>query len=669
MRSSENILDVEGVFGSAGLLSRAFSGFEYRAEQVKMADAVRRALAGGRRLVVEAGTGVGKSFAYLVPAIEAVSRKTPKILVSTFTICLQEQLIDKDIPFLQVNLGVSFNAALAKGRGNYLCKRRLKSVIGRRRMLFDEWTDELDRIYEWSVRTNDGSLSDIPFLPTPIMWEAVNSERGNCAARQCEHFADCFYRKARRRLESADIIVANHSLMFSDLVLKEQGFGLLPEYENVIIDEAHNIEHVAEDHFGIDISSYRIRRLLNELYNPAKHKGFCSFKGAEAAIDIVLRANKASEKFFRQVRSWYEAHEKAFAGRCYKNFVDDVVSEQLKKLRVELSAIANKEKNVDDKFELIRYANRCSELISELDSFLLQKLDGHIYWVEQSGAGRKTIHLRSAALDVGPDIRRCLFDKFRSVVMTSATLSTERCPLRDSNGSNKASGFEFFAGRVGLEDFEALKLGSPFDYKEQVKMYIEKSMPDPNEEKFVPAAVEAVKKYLLETEGRAFLLFTSYEMLERMAAEIEKWLTENDIELLQQGSGVDRSNLLKYFKRGKRKVLFGTDSFWQGVDVPGEALSNVIIVRLPFAVPDRPLIAGRIEQIQQQGGNAFVEYQLPMAIIKFKQGFGRLIRNKTDRGIIVILDSRIINKSYGRQFLSAIPECTIEVAGRQINRR
>ncbi len=646
-------MDVEGVFGRAGLLSRAFSGFEHRTEQIKMADVVRQSLASGRRLVVEAGTGVGKSFAYLVPAIEAVSRGKIKILVSTFTICLQEQLVDKDIPFLRTNLGVGFNAALAKGRGNYLCKRRLKSVIDRRRMLFDEWADELDGIFEWSVRTNDGSLSDIPFLPTPTVWEAINSEHGNCAARRCEHFADCFYRKARRRLESADVIVANHSLMFSDLVLKEQGFGLLPEYGNVIIDEAHNIEHVAEDHFGIDISSYRVRRLLNELYNPAKHKGFCSYKGADKAIDIALAAHKANEKFFRQVRSWFETHEKEFGGRCYKNFVDDFISGRLKQLRIELTALANTEKSVDDKLELNRYAERCSRLITELDSFLLQKLNGHIYWVEQSGAGRKTIHLRSAALDVGPDVKRCLFDKFGSVVMTSATLS--------SDGSNEKSGFEFFAGRVGLEDFEALKLGSPFDYKGQVKMYIEKSMPDPNDGKFVPAAVEAVKKYLLETEGRAFLLFTSYEMLERMSAEIEKWLAENNIELLQQGGSVDRSNLLRYFKKGKRKVLFGTDSFWQGVDVPGEALSNVIIVRLPFAVPDRPLIAGRIEQIQQQGGNAFAEYQLPMAIIKFKQGFGRLIRNKTDRGIIVVLDSRIANKSYGQQFLSAIPECTVEV--------
>ncbi len=647
-------MDVEGVFGREGLLCRTFSGFEYRSEQVKMADAVRQALAAGRRLAVEAGTGVGKSFAYLVPAIETVSTKKNKILVSTYTICLQQQLIDKDIPFLRDNLSVGFNAAIAKGRGNYLCRRRLKSVIGRRRILFDEWSDELDRIYEFSVGTSDGSLSDMPFLPTPAVWDAVNSEHGNCAARQCEHFADCFYRKARRRLESADIIVANHSLMFSDLVLKEQGFSLLPEYENVIIDEAHNIEHVAEDHFGIDISSYRVRRLLNELYNPAKHKGFCSYKGSNKAIDIVLAAHKASEKFFRGVRRWYETHIKEFAGRCYKNFVDDFISGQLKQLRIELSALANIEKSVDDKFELIRYANRCSELISELDSFLLQKLGGHIYWVESSGAGRKTIHLRSAALDVAPDIKRCLFDKFHSTVLTSATLS--------SDGSNEASGFGFFAGRVGLEDFDALKLGSPFNYKEQVKMYIEKNMPDPNEEKFVPAAVEAVKKYLLQTQGRAFLLFTSYEMLGRMAAEIENWLAENNIELLQQASRVDRSSLLKYFKTGKRKILFGTDSFWQGVDVPGEALSNVIIVRLPFAVPDRPLIAGRIEQIQQQGGNAFTQYQLPMAIIKFKQGFGRLIRNKTDRGIIVILDSRIINKRYGQQFLSAIPECTIEIA-------
>ena len=261
--------------------------------------------------------------------------------------------------------------------------------------------------------------------------------------------------------------------------------------------------------------------------------------------------------------------------------------------------------------------------------------------------------MKSAPINVGPDVKRCLFDKYKSVILTSATLS---CGSKADK-----SGFGFFAGRIGLGDFDAIKLGSPFDYERQARIYIEKDLPDPNNDNFAQAAAEALKKYILQTQGRAFVLFTSYTMLEEIADKIAGWLDENDIKLLQQGSGVDRTMLLKYFRSGDRNVLFGTDSFWQGVDVPGEALSNVIIVRLPFAVPDKPLLAGRLQQIRENGGNPFYDYQLPSAIIKFKQGFGRLIRSKTDTGIVVILDSRIITKPYGSEFLAAIPKCRVEI--------
>jgi ATP-dependent DNA helicase DinG len=700
-------LDIQGIFAAGGLISRSLAGFESRPQQGQMALAVNQTLANGGHLVIEAGTGVGKSFAYLIPGIQAVRRKADKVLISTFTITLQEQLINKDIPFLTDCMPNTFTAALAKGRGNYLCKRRLKFALRKHAGLLDEFGWQLAKINDWANQTEDGSLADMTFVPKNAVWDAVKSEHGNCRGRKCPHFRHCFYWRARRRLENADIIVANHALMFSDLVLKEQGVSLLPDYKYIVIDEAHNIEHVAQEHFGIDISNHRIKFLLDGLYNPRTRKGLLAYRDAERAVEKVSAITKQAKVFFKRVRDWYEATKHETAGRCYINFVDDNVSGCLKDLRRELAELAKRTEDVDEKFEIIRFADRCEALTQDLDCFLTQKHNNHVYWVEADEDTKGTVRLKSAPLNVGGDVKRCLFDKYESVILTSATLSSG--PYTAANGKSPAPaspdarrgggpiangdtrqaisdkrfatgerGFDFFAGRVGLDDFSAVQLGSPFDYAKQVTIYIEKDLPNPNESAFIAAAAGTLKKYILQTKGRAFVLFTSYEMLETMAGEMTDWLKENDIELLQQGAGLDRTMLLKRFKSQmsflrkqesiasavKPAVLFGTDSFWQGVDVPGEALSNVIIARLPFEVPDKPLLAGRLEQIREQGGNPFYDYQLPFAIIKFKQGFGRLIRSKTDTGIVVILDSRIVNKPYGSRFLAAIPKCTTKIVAR-----
>ena len=646
--------NLEKFFDPAGVLAKAWPGYEDRPQQRQMAKAVQDALKGHFHLAVEAGTGVGKSFAYLVPVIEAAKQQKCRVLVSTYTITLQEQLINKDIPFLARLLEGCFVACLAKGRNNFVCLRRLEFAVRRQQGLFDSDTAQLIRLSNWAKQSEDGSLSDMGFVPSSQIWHAVMSEHGSCRGRRCPHFDKCFYWRNRRRLENADIIVANHALLFSDLVLRQQGGSILPDYRFVIVDEAHNIEHVAEEHFGLDISDKRISFLLHSLYNQKTKKGFLANTQHNEAVNLAKSCQKTAEDFFKSVGQWLAADKGN--GRTRPGFVADCLTEPIKKLRLTLSGIAGQSKDADEQFEFLHFADLLGAVGTDLKNYLAHGDETSVYWVESERNKRKTLTLRSAPINPAEHIKKCLFDEFESVVLTSATLCATL--------SEDSEGFEFFAERIGLEKFERLKLGSPFDYQRQVTMYIEPDLPEPNDEGFAEAATEKIKKYVKLTGGRAFVLFTSYQMLNEFVELLWDWFGENNIELFVHGSGTDRAELLRRFKSDTGGVLFGTDSFWQGVDVPGEALSNVIIVRLPFAVPTHPLVQGRIEYIKSQGHNPFFNYQLPAAIIKFKQGFGRLIRNKTDSGIVVVLDSRIVRKNYGREFLAAIEKCRIEIAER-----
>lgn len=646
-------LEADQLLGRDGWVARHFEGYEHRPGQVAMAEKAIEALRKGFVLVVEAGTGVGKSFAYLAAALDQAFRKNGRVLISTYTIHLQQQLIEKDIPFLQEVVGQPFTACLAKGRNHYLCLRRLRYAQSRRQTLFEDRGEDLSALVEWAQRTEDGSLSDLSFLPSPPLWQAVQSEHGICRGRKCPSFRECFYWRARRKLETADILVVNHALLFSDLVLKQSGAsGILPPYRFVILDEAHNLEHVAEEHFGIELGPSAIRYLLDALHHHRQHKGLLGRGTAHPkACQLVERCRRESELFFAQIEAWYDQAAEETGGRCPPEFVSDNISKPLRELRLELTRLAREEDNEDQQLEYQRLIDRCQEIEQDLRIFLSQSQEGFVYWVEPGSAGRKSVVLRSAPLDVGPYVKGCLFDVYKSVVLTSATLSCGQAE----------NGFSFFTRRIGLQEYQDLQVGSPFDYSRQVRLYIEANMPDPNSKAFQEKAVQAIQKYLLKTEGRAFILFTSYSMLRQTASLLEPWLAEQQMTALIQGEGQDRAALLAQFKVRPRCVLFGTDSFWQGVDVPGEQLSNVIIVRLPFAVPNHPLIQGRIERLRSEGRNPFYEYQVPMAILKFKQGFGRLIRRKTDQGIVAVLDSRILQKPYGKQFLEAIPECPVQI--------
>jgi ATP-dependent DNA helicase DinG len=669
------------ILGPQGAVARRLGDlYESRPQQLDMAGAVQDAFAGGHHLLVEAGTGVGKSFAYLLPAIDFAVKHKKRVVISTHTISLQEQLIDKDIPLLRSVYPDEFSAVLVKGRGNYLCQRRLEQARSRQSHLFEQQRqlESLWTIEQWCQdmlqSRGVGSLAELPQLPDPAVWDRVCAEQGNCLGKKCRFYEDCFWQAAKRRMQGANILVVNHALFFSDLGLRMAGVNYLPKYDLVILDEAHTVEDVAAQHFGVRISEASIRYNLRALYDAKRGKGILSTHGASAndAIRDIVELNDLTERFFERVIAWQETSGRG-NGRVHEpNVVQNDLSPRLGELVKHLKEMVSKlsDDEQEEASELTATAEKIRAMAAAVDSILAQTLENAVYWFEVSGRTPKRVSLHAAPINVAEGLRRQLFGKVASVVMTSATLCAAKGHGLKGHVTSGAepfpAAFEYVASRLGVGDCRTLQLGSPFDYAAQATLYVETDLPEPNDaNRFLPAACERILHYLKQTRGGAFVLFTSYKMLIDAANALKQRVEDEGLPLLVQGQNAPRRILLERFRSMDNAVLFGTSSFWQGIDVQGQQLRNVIIVKLPFDVPDEPVVEARLESITRAGGNAFMDYSVPQAVIRLKQGFGRLIRSRTDRGIVAILDCRVKTKRYGRAFLESLPPFrVVEVSAR-----
>jgi len=608
-----------------------------------MAEAIADNINNNSHLIVEAGTGVGKSLAYLIPFILWAIKENKKVVISTFTKALQYQLVNKDIPFLKDALSLDFSFALCVGGENYLCLRRLNQAGSHGLFELDE-TEALKELFKWKDRTKTGLKSDMDFEPMPKLWQKVCREGDICFGKKCSYYDKCFYQRAKAVERKAHILITNHHLFFAHIA---SGWNVLPKFDSIVFDEAHQLEDIASGYLGIEVSNYRIKNLINTISNPFTKKGLISrleWLTPQTISEINLLTNKvrrAGDGFFGVLSEKLDGTTKRIR---VENFIPNLLKEPLINLSEGLKPLMKSAENYEDEKEILSLIDRCITLSSDIDSIISQTLTDHVYWGEIDG---KRIRIAATPIDISSTLREQIFENIKPVILTSATLSVK-------------GDFSFLRERVGLNNGNELALDSPFNYRENVMIYTPNGISDPKDtEEFKRDVIDSIKFILNITHGRTLILFTSYEMLNKAYDALNRLNSSNrlnSLNFLRQGE-MDSYKLIEEFKNGDNLVLLGTHTFWQGIDIPGDALQCVIIVRLPFQVPDDPVTEARLEKLKENGKNPFIHYQIPNAILMFKQGFGRLIRTQSDKGIVAILDPRVRTRFYGERFLSALPDC------------
>ena len=683
-------VDIKNYFSKDGILAKEIKGFEYRQEQEEMAQYIQEAINEDRKIIVEAGTGTGKTLAYLIPAIKWAVVNKKKVIIATNTINLQEQLLLKDIPLAKSIIKDEFSYVLVKGRNNYVCKRLFNELALGKNIDIGTFSiearEQIEYILKWGNKTKTGDKAELPFEVYPDVWELVQSTTELCLGKKCPYRKECFYMKTRMEKMEADILISNHHVFFADLNVRaetdfDSEYLILPRYDMVIFDEAHNIESVARSYFSVEVSKISFTRLLNRIYqrkNKRKKEKSAlirvedtidekDLEDSQQYIDLLNTLKEEisilqniGDEYFDEIRKIYETNTEAPIKKSLNNF-EMTKSRFLENLREKKDIFQTKladflnlmmsfnnviDEEKDKNPEVINFNNHLKMFKAYIDSFKFINSfedDNYIYWLDINSK-RTNVVLTATPLNIAQKLSTVLFDNLDRLVFASATIVV--------NGS-----FDYFKKSLGLDEEDCIEaiIKSPFDYNEQMSVYIPSDIQDSeNINAFVSDASRFILNILLKTNGKAFILFTSYTMLNQIYYSISKKLKDKGFEVFLHGDK-PRSQLIKEFKEAENPILFGTTSFWEGVDVQGENLSNVIITKLPFLVPTDPVVSAISKKIEENGGNSFTDFQLPEAIIKFKQGVGRLIRKKTDSGNIFILDNRILKKRYGSLFINALP--------------